>query len=55
MKIVTLAAAFAAGIATAAHACDDDTIESNSDGVLVMLSGNVYKAHFESDVSTWLP
>jgi hypothetical protein len=57
MKIVTFAAAavLAAGVATAAHAsCDEDTIESANNGILVMQSGHVYEARFSSDTVGWM-
>lgn len=52
-KLVLIAALFFAG-AAAAHACDEDTIESANNGILVMQSGHVYKAHFSSDITGWM-
>jgi hypothetical protein len=56
MKIVTFATAAAlVTLCTAAHAaCDEDTIDSANNGILVMQSGHVYKARFSSDTVGWM-
>jgi hypothetical protein len=57
MKIVTCATAVAlvVGLGTAAHAsCDEDTIDSANNGILVMQSGHVYKARSSSDTVGWM-
>ena len=56
MKLVTLAGAAALALfsTAAAHACDEDTIESVSNDVLVMQSGHVYRAHSSSDIVGWM-
>lgn len=53
MKKLVLIAALLSASAAHAASCDEDTIESVNNGVLVMESGHVYRGQ-SSDTAGWM-
>jgi hypothetical protein len=55
LSLFAAAASIVAGFPSSAHACEDETISTNEDGIITTIEGNAYRATFPVDVSTWLP